>query len=363
MSRQRLRLRIASEADASRSLIETTRLARVLGFAAGDVQALSTAVSELVRNILKYAGAGEIELEEADDGRRSGLQVTARDRGSGIPDVEAAMKDHFSSGGTLGLGLPGVRRMMDDFEIESSPGNGTRVVIRKWREAERAAARVLTRDAARRGSAGKSAAGPPRARSEGSPPGGIECASFVRPCRGERVSGDAVVVSHRGGVALVAIIDALGHGREAHGVATRAVRFLKEGWGPDVVDTLQALHEALKGTGGAAAGLAVVDTATGVARCAGVGNTITRAFGAQESRVYSVAGTLGHQLRTPREQRLALQPGDVLVLYTDGVRESFDAADYPEMRSQGPGTVARAIVQRFGKEHDDAGCVVVKRAR
>jgi serine/threonine protein phosphatase PrpC len=107
----------------------------------------------------------------------------------------------------------------------------------------------------------------------------------------------------------------------------------------------------------------VVDAATGVARCAGVGNTVTRLFGAREGRVYSVAGTLGHQLRTPREQRLALEPGDVLVLYSDGVKEGFDAAAYPELRTQSPGTIARTLVQRFGKDHDDAGCVVVKRAR
>jgi anti-sigma regulatory factor (Ser/Thr protein kinase) len=364
MSRQRLRLRIASEADVSRSLLETTRMARALGFAAVDTQALSTAVSELVRNILKYAESGEVELEEVDGGRRSGLQVTVRDRGPGIPDIEAAMSDHFSSGGTLGLGLPGVRRMMDDFEIESTPGKGTRVVIRKWREAERAAARVLTQHAARRGpeqQAGGSTEGARRAKE--SLPDAVECGSFVRPCRGERVSGDAGVVSHRGGLSLVAIVDALGHGPQAHAVATRAVRHLKEAWTPDVAATLQALHGALKGTGGAAAALCVVDGATGVARCAGVGNAAMRVFGTQESRAYSSAGTLGHQMRTPREQRLALDPGDVLVLYTDGVKGSFDAAEYPELRSQSPGTIARTLVQRFGKDHDDAGCVVLKRDR
>jgi serine/threonine protein phosphatase PrpC len=107
----------------------------------------------------------------------------------------------------------------------------------------------------------------------------------------------------------------------------------------------------------------VVDGATGVARCAGVGNTVTRVFGARDGRAYASAGTLGHQMRTPAEQELTLEPGDTLVLYTDGVKESFDAAAYPELRTQGPRAVARTLVQRFGKDHDDAGVVVLRRAR
>ena len=362
MGPQRLRLRIASEADVSRALLETTRLARSLGFETVDAQALSTAVSELVRNILKYAGTGELELEELDERGRSGLQATVRDRGPGIPDLEAAMKDHFSSGGTLGLGLPGVRRMMDDFEIDSEAGKGTRVVIRKWREARGAVERVLQRDARRRQAGGRGP-GPTTAPGRGAPSPGLECASYVRPCRGERVSGDAGVIAHRGGLTLVAIIDALGHGPQAHEDAVRAARYLGERWTPDVSATLQGLHRALTGTGGAAAGVCVVDGTTGVARCAAVGNTVTRAFGEREGRAYSSAGTLGHQMRTPSEQELALEAGDVLVLYTDGIKESFDAAAYPELRTQGPQAVARTLVQRFGKDHDDAGVVVVKRAR
>ena len=121
MSQQRLRLRIASEADVTRSLLETTRMARELGFAAVSAQALSTAVSELVRNILKYAGSGEVELEEVDDKRRAGMQVTVRDRGPGIPVEERqhvfdrfARTDQARTMPGSGLGLAIVRQVVEE---------------------------------------------------------------------------------------------------------------------------------------------------------------------------------------------------------------------------------------------------------
>jgi serine/threonine-protein kinase RsbT len=94
---------------------------------------ISTAASELARNIVKYAGSGEIVIRCVDDGLRDGLEIEARDQGPGIKDIEIAMQDHVSGSGTLGLGLPGVRRMMDDFRIDSEPGKGTTVVTTKWR--------------------------------------------------------------------------------------------------------------------------------------------------------------------------------------------------------------------------------------
>ena len=93
---------------------------------------IATAVSELARNILKYAVSGEIRLRQVDGPSGRGIEIEAVDRGPGIEDPEAAMRDHFSSGGTLGLGLPGVRRMMDEFSLESTPGEGTRVTAVKW---------------------------------------------------------------------------------------------------------------------------------------------------------------------------------------------------------------------------------------
>jgi serine/threonine-protein kinase RsbT len=123
---------ILSETDASRSVLESTLYCREAGFAEAPGQMIATSVSELVRNILKYAGTGEIRLRRINRMGRRGVEIEAIDHGPGIADCEAAMQDHFSSGGTLGLGLPAVKRMMDEFSLESAPGQGTRVTACKW---------------------------------------------------------------------------------------------------------------------------------------------------------------------------------------------------------------------------------------
>jgi serine/threonine-protein kinase RsbT len=123
---------IRTEMDATRTVLESTLYAREAGFDETPSRLISTAVSELVRNILKYAGTGEIRLRRVKEMGKRGIEIEAVDRGPGIDDCEAAMSDHFSSSGTLGMGLPGVKRMMDEFSLESTPGEGTRVTARKW---------------------------------------------------------------------------------------------------------------------------------------------------------------------------------------------------------------------------------------
>lgn len=94
---------------------------------------IATAISELARNIFLYAGKGSITIEIVEQLERLGLRITAIDHGPGITDLRKAMEDGFSTSGALGAGLPGVKRMMDEFVIESSLGNGTKVVVVKWR--------------------------------------------------------------------------------------------------------------------------------------------------------------------------------------------------------------------------------------
>lgn len=351
-----------------RSVIEASRIARDIGFSTNDAQAISTATSELVRNILKYAGTGQLWIKEirADDGRR-GVEITVSDRGPGIADVDAAMSDHFSSSGTLGLGLPGVKRMMDEFEIDSEPGRGTRVVVRKYSpNSSSSPRRSRLLSAAHEAMAGRRLGRPLSTTTtiEGMDDVSVaDCASIIRPFQGERVSGDAAVLDESSGSVFAAIVDALGHGPLAHRVALQAVRYLKANWSADLIATVSGLHEALQGTEGAAAGLCLVDFANGTGRYVGIGNTVIRIFGDQENRLFSTPGTLGHQMRSPREQNFSLQPNDVVVMYTDGVKERFELKDYPQLRFQKSEIVARTITDKFGKQHDDAGCIVMRYAR
>jgi len=105
-----------------------------LGFSSGDGTLIATAISELARNILSYARRGEITLKIVLAASRQGISIIASDSGPGIGDIRQAMRDGFSTSGSLGLGLPGVRRLMDEFEIVSEPGHGTIVTVKKWKQ-------------------------------------------------------------------------------------------------------------------------------------------------------------------------------------------------------------------------------------
>ena len=132
MDRHQIRIPVRDETGIAWSVMEARRAATAIGFDAVFCQMIATAVSELANNIVKYAGDGEILIDRIDAGRQLGIEVAARDRGPGIEDIQLALADHFSSGNSLGLGLPGVKRMMDEFEINSEPGKGTTVTVRKW---------------------------------------------------------------------------------------------------------------------------------------------------------------------------------------------------------------------------------------
>jgi serine/threonine-protein kinase RsbT len=122
-----------TEADIVTARQKGRAMALSLGFSPGDATLIATAISELARNIVAYAKRGEIELLPVERNGTSGLAVVARDEGDGIPDVRRALQDGYSSAGRLGLGLPGVKRLMDELEIVSEVGVGTTVTARKWR--------------------------------------------------------------------------------------------------------------------------------------------------------------------------------------------------------------------------------------
>ena len=127
-----VRVPIDSDSDIIVARQKGRALAAELGFAPTDVVRIATAISELARNVLSYATSGEIRLEPLNGRNGCGIAIVASDRGPGIADVERAMQDAYSTSGGLGLGLPGVRRLMDEFRIDSAIGQGTTVSAKKW---------------------------------------------------------------------------------------------------------------------------------------------------------------------------------------------------------------------------------------
>jgi len=104
-----------------------------LGFGLVDQTKIVTAASELARNALIHGGGGTVQVEALNDGARKGLRLTFEDRGPGIPDIELAMRDGYSTGTGLGLGLSGSKRLCNEFEVRSKAGEGTRIMIARWK--------------------------------------------------------------------------------------------------------------------------------------------------------------------------------------------------------------------------------------
>jgi serine/threonine-protein kinase RsbT len=128
-----LRCLIAADTDVVQARQAGRELAAELGFSAGDQTVVAAAISEIARNILMYAKRGEVRFTKVLDGPHTGLIVVAEDDGPGIRDVSRALQDGYSTSGGLGLGLPGARRLMDEFEVVSAPGQGTKITMRKWK--------------------------------------------------------------------------------------------------------------------------------------------------------------------------------------------------------------------------------------
>ena len=127
-----LRIRIRSGADIVAARLQGRQLAGDAGFSSTDQTIIATAISELARNIVEYAHNGEIRLTLLGTATARGIRVEAHDDGPGIANIELAMQEGYSTGGGLGLGLPGIRRLMDEFVIDSKPGKGTTVITTKW---------------------------------------------------------------------------------------------------------------------------------------------------------------------------------------------------------------------------------------
>jgi serine/threonine-protein kinase RsbT len=127
-----VRVRIQTSADVVIARQQGRSLAARLGFSNSNLTIIATAISEVTRNIVEYAKEGEVWITLVENGTRRGVRVVAADKGPGIADISIVMRDGYSTGQGLGIGLPGSRRLMDDFEIESTVGKGTTVTMTKW---------------------------------------------------------------------------------------------------------------------------------------------------------------------------------------------------------------------------------------
>ncbi|NIM11464.1 MAG: ATP-binding protein [Candidatus Aminicenantes bacterium] len=132
MKHDEIELPVSEEIDVLKAAFEGKDMSELAGFAENVQLMISTVVSELARNIYKFAGKGIMRIKLLDRDNRKGIEIIAEDNGPGISNLAEALEEHFSTGNSLGLGIPAVKRMMDEFTITSVPGKGTKITARKW---------------------------------------------------------------------------------------------------------------------------------------------------------------------------------------------------------------------------------------
>ena len=359
---QRQRIHVAAEADVYNAAMLVYALVQQAGARALLATEAATVVSELGMNIVKYAGRGSMTLS-LQDGPRAYVEVLAEDRGPGIANLDLALTEHYSSRGTLGLGLSGVRRMSDEFDIRSAPDAGTSVRARRWLQetavpraapapAPAAAPALVPTDAT-------TAAQPPAA--AGTQPGGWQMAQAKRPCYGDVVSGDGCVLQAVPHGIVAAILDVLGHGAEAHRLARHCERWLAAHAHADLVGLAMALHAEVRGSLGLALTLAFVDQQTQGMVVTGIGNTRLFCLRAPGLCIDAQPGIVGgRSMPRLRPTRVQLAPHDTLLMATDGINERLTLQELMPLRHLGVQPLAQQVLREHGKEHDDATCMVLR---
>ncbi|MCS0599289.1 ATP-binding SpoIIE family protein phosphatase [Massilia agri] len=309
------------------------RLADELGFNEIRAGQLALIVTEAGTNILKHAGEGEIHIGPAQSAAGIGVDVLALDNGPGIVDVDACLVDGMSTTGTSGNGLGALRRLSDEFDVYTQPGQGAAFFMRLWRDVP------------------------------APEPCGVEIGALWTPMAGEDECGDgwAVRCDARGATLLAA--DGLGHGPEAARAAAAAVKTLGRDKSAEAGQLMEAAHEALRPTRGAALATARVDFESDELRFAGVGNIAGCVIGDGRRPLVSHNGIVGHNIRKVQEFALPFAPGALCIMHSDGIQTQWDLARYPGLAGRSTVLIAAMLMRDFIRRRDDAMVLVVRRLK
>lgn len=301
------------------------------GFGESDAGRVALVATELGTNLIKHGRGGEMLIGSYDDGDGSGIELIALDRGPGIGNVEACLRDGYSSAGTRGNGLGAVIRQSHMVDIASWPGVGTGLLARLR-------------------------PGMPTPQREPSH-SGWGAVAVAMP--GQEVCGDSWSVHANGAITLF-LADGLGHGEEAAEASVEAVRLFHRFNGHRVPTLLDYVHGGLRTTRGAAVSIARFDPTGHNVAFAGIGNVAgALLIDGTLKRMVSMPGTAGHNARKIQSFDYPFERG-LIVLNSDGISTGWNFGRYPNIQSVHPTLIAAILYRDFGRRRDDATVLVGK---
>jgi anti-sigma regulatory factor (Ser/Thr protein kinase) len=342
---------IKDEAQVGAARRGVHRFASRLGFADDRLSEIDIVVQEIGTNAARYASSGGCLHWCEAPGDEPGLELFYFDKGPGIYDLDRALRDGVSSGGSIGGGFGAMRRLLDEFDAYSNVKGTTRRLTTNRRSTHGTA--LLGRKWV---SAPSGDERDERARREARRLG-----VWSRPRPGEETNGDAYFVGRHDGETLLAVVDGLGHGRGAREAAAAAVEVLEQWRGEPLDELTLAVHDALRATRGAVMGAVAIDPAREKFAYAGVGNVEVRVLGATEpARPIPTNGTLGARLSQVRVWPHRWTEGSTIVIASDGISATWDPAHYPGLVSRSPQLLAGVLLRDFGRNSDDATVLVYR---
>lgn len=286
-------------------------------------------VNEMATNILKHGGAnGRIFVRAVGNG--TGIEILGIDKGRGIENVSHSLRDGISTAQTQGIGLGGIQRLSDEFDIHSMPGVGTAIVARLWRESKQHDLRFAV--------------------------GAVNV-----PIEGEKLSGDGWC-SHEGTGSLTLMhVDGLGHGPSAHAAVIAAIDVFHVNPELPLPELIRDLHASLRSTRGAAVSLARIDASKRLLYYCGIGNVGGAIFlPASSRRLTGLNGTVGLQISSVKEFSYPFPEDATLVSFSDGILSRWGFENHPGLLRRDPAVIAAVLQRDFSRGRDDASVVVIK---
>ena len=310
-----------------------TTLAERLGFDSTAREKVAIVVTELATNLLKHAGEGELVVRQLvlpTTPVQDGIEILALDRGPGMVNVAACLRDGYSTTGSLGQGLGAIQRQSTTFDLYSAPGLGTALLVQLWAKTPPASPALPFTH-------------------------GVVC----RPKTGELMNGDGWTAHwHAQGYTLL-LSDGLGHGPDAAAATQQAVQTFMTKPTRTALAHVEAIHSALRPTRGAA--VAVVEVSGDRLHFVGIGNISGRVWdGADARHLLSQNGIAGHQARKIQAFPQVWGADALLILHSDGLGTRWSLDTYPGLRYRHPSLIAGMLYRDFVRKTDDVSVVVVK---
>jgi len=339
-----LMLGIDSEADVGVCRRKSVSLATQLGFDEVKTGEIAILVSEMVTNVLKHGGGrGKIGIGKlTDESGRKAIEILCCDSGNGIPNLEKAISDGYTDKDSLGIGLGTIRRFSDVFEV--NPSRDITDALIESTHLFKHCLRVVkwVPNISWKGTNRNLLVG---------------AVSHSKP--GENLNGDCYVVNHISGTkTIAAVVDGLGHGKEASmasGIVKEQI-LLKSNL--PVEELVRYIHQATKGTRGAVIGLVMIDSERNIIQFTGVGNIEGFVHSGDEKKsLISFGGILGHQIRTPRIYEYSFKPGDVICLYSDGLNSRWNPKEINW--KEHPQKIAEHLVSQYTRLNDDTTVLII----